>query len=67
MVNKALAYDRDHIALNIDAEFVGSSIIGSSAGEIIEVGTTNISLLMEEMNFAKAGIVCDIEGAREKL
>jgi FkbM family methyltransferase len=63
VINKAIAYDCDHTDLNIDAEFIGTSIGGASVGKTIKVGTTSVSSLMAEMNFATAGIVCDIEGA----
>jgi FkbM family methyltransferase len=66
VINKAIAYDADYIDLSI-RDFVGSSIIGASVGNTVKVSTTSISSLMSEMNFGKAGIVCDIEGGEADI
>jgi FkbM family methyltransferase len=67
IINRAIAYGCDYIDLNIDSEFVGSSVLGASTGKAIKVRATNISSLLEEANFADVGIVCDIEGAENDI
>lgn len=67
IINKAIAYDCEHIDLNIATEFVGSSIIGASAGKTVRVKATTASSLMDEMKFHQAGIVRDIEGAEKDI
>ena len=54
VINKAIAYGCDHTDLNIDAEFIGTSIVGASVGKTIKVGTTSVLSLMAEMNFANS-------------
>lgn len=60
IVNKAIAYDQAVVRLNLDRDFVGSTIAGSVASNVAEISTTTIAKLMR---FDVAGIVCDIEGA----
>ena len=73
VVNKAIAYDCDHVDLNIFDEFVGSSVknieiykttLGSALqGGKVSIQTTTVNKLLDEFDFPEAGIVCDIEGA----
>lgn len=62
VVNKAIAYDCAEINLNVDAEFVGSTIKGESASTV-PVPTTSIADVMSGAGFDQVGIICDIEGA----
>lgn len=63
IINNAIAYGADYIDLNIDSEFVGSTAKAVSFGKTARVRTTNIKALMDQFEFDRAGIVCDIEGA----
>ena len=66
VLNRAIAYDCDHINLNLDTEFVGSTI-KSSAAQSVAVPTTTATDLMNSYGFDEAGIICDIEGAELDL
>ena len=67
VINKAIGCDGDHVDLNIDIQFYASSIKGQSVGRTARVRTATASSLMIEMDFAEAGIVCDVEGAEVDL
>jgi len=62
VINRAIAYDCDHIDLNLDTEFVGSTIKRTKGNSVI-VRTTTITDLMAAAGFDQAGIICDVEGA----
>lgn len=64
--NRALAYGTDFIELDVDAEFVGSSI-KTTNGHTVRVPTTTLGALMDAHKFGQAGVVCDIEGAEADL
>jgi len=66
VINKALAYNCDYIQLNIDDEFVGSSVKARS-NRTVKVRTTTTSELLNMAGFEKAGIICDIEGSEQDL
>jgi len=63
IVNKALAYGTDFIELDVDAEFVGSSV-KTTNGHAILVPTTTLSAITTT---DRVGVVCDIEGAEADL
>ena len=67
VLNRAIAYDCDHIDLNLDTEFVGSTCIKSSAARTVVVPTTTATDLMSSFGFDEVGIICDIEGAELDL
>lgn len=64
IVNKAIGYAGDSVELNLDDEFVGSSLTGTGA-KIVTIATTNITELIGEFN--QVGIVCDIEGTEAEI
>jgi len=66
VINKALAYDCDDIELNLDVEFVGSSV-KASADRTVKVKTTTVAELLNTAGFDQAGIVCDVEGSEQDL
>jgi FkbM family methyltransferase len=68
VVNRALAYDTDTIRIDIDPDFVGSSVfeVPGKNGEAT-VATTTLADIMEEYGFEQCGVVCDIEGLEVDL
>lgn len=67
VINKAIAYDCDYVDLNFGKEFVENSVLGSSFGRATRVKAATVSSLLEETNFYRAGLVCDIEGGEEDI
>jgi len=63
----AICYDMEHVNLNIDQSFVGSSIRGAVGRSSIRVRATNVSSLLDSTGFDEAGIVCDIEGVEADI
>lgn len=66
VLNRALAYGADFIDLDVDSEFVGSSI-KTANGSSVKVPTTTLAITMDSYRFDQAGVVCDIEGAEADL
>ena len=66
IVNKALAYDCDHVELSLHPGFVCSNIFGSGE-RTSRVQATTISDLLNEAGFSEAGIICDIEGGESHM
>jgi len=67
VVSKAISYGFDHVDLNIDEQFVSSSVKGLSNGKTIKVETTSVTDLLMQAGFESAGIVCDIEGSEAEI
>ncbi len=67
VVSKAISYGCDHVDLNVDEQFVGSSVKGMSSGKTVRVETTSVTDLLIHGGFANAGIVCDIEGSEADI
>jgi FkbM family methyltransferase len=63
IVNRAIGYDAPAVVLNLDEEFVGSTIKSSLVGQTVSVQTASVSELMQRYGFGQAGVICDIEGA----
>jgi FkbM family methyltransferase len=62
IINKAIAYDCDHVTLNLGTEFVSSSVKDISFDNTANVAATTVENLLDEAGFREVGIVCDIEG-----
>jgi FkbM family methyltransferase len=61
--NKAIAYDCEKVDINVDTEFVGTTIVNrTSQIKTTRVAATTVSDLIALAGFRDIGIVCDIEG-----
>jgi FkbM family methyltransferase len=67
ILNKAIAYDCDQVELNVDSEFVGSSVKDLSFEKTALVQATTVRQLLDQSDFDRAGIICDIEGVESDI
>jgi FkbM family methyltransferase len=67
VINRALAYDQDWIALSIDPEFVGSSAVVEVGANDIKVPTIQLGPILHDHGFGATVVVCDIEGLEREL
>ena len=67
VINRALAYDQDWVALSIDPEFVGSSAVVQFGAEVIQVPTIQLGQILQDHGFGATVVVCDIEGLEREL
>ena len=67
VINRALAYDQESVALSIDQEFVGSRAVTQLGSDDILVPTIQLGSIMQEHNFGATVVICDIEGLERDL
>jgi FkbM family methyltransferase len=70
VINKAISYDCDYINLNVDKEFVGSTIHDvqhDQSTKTVKIQSITIDKIMKKEGLDEVGIVCDIEGAESEI
>ena len=67
ILNAALGYDAEFVFLNIDEEFVGSSLREKNKGETVKVKSTSLAHILDKEQIERVQIICDIEGLESDL
>lgn len=67
ILNSALGYDNEFTWLNIDKDFVGSSLHKDNAGEKVKIKIVSLNEVFDEEKLEQVQIVCDIEGLESDL
>lgn len=68
IVNRALAYDSDNVMFNPSLDFWGNSLRREGSHEPpVTVPATQLSRILQEEQFEKYALICDIEGHEYEL
>lgn len=66
IVHAAVSYGADTITFNVNDNILASSLNGDEQRAVV-VSTVTLQLVLDEMGFEKATLICDIEGAELQL
>jgi FkbM family methyltransferase len=67
IVDKALAYGSDTVTFNPLSDFWGNSLYHAGEERPVTVKTTSLANLLQERDFDKFALICDIEGQEYEL
>jgi len=68
IVNQAIAYDSDKVTFTPSLDFCGNSVDRNVSTEVeVTVPATQLSRILEDEQFQKYALICDIEGQEYEL
>jgi FkbM family methyltransferase len=67
IVNRAIAYDTDSVSFSPLSDLWGSSLHHNGSHRQVAVSTTQLRQIIEEEQFEKYALICDIEGQEYEL